>query len=246
MTDPTDFDVRVAWGERGVLSLAPTCDALVIVDVLSFSTTVSIVVSAGATAVPTPLRHAEADALGRALGAEVAGPRGTRRYSLSPVSVRGIPPTTRLVLPSPNGSTLSALAAERIGPAGGVLAGSLRNRRAVARAAAGRGPRVGVIAAGERWPEDGSLRPALEDLVGAGAIVDALPGRRAPEAEAAVAAFRALSTGAADELERHLRACVSGQELVARGYASDVTAGAELDADPAAPILRDGAFVAAR
>ncbi|MEV0095209.1 hypothetical protein [Streptomyces sp. NPDC050738] len=87
-------------------------------------------------------------------------------WSLSPAALRRAPFVPRLVLPSPNGSAIAAAAGESA-----VLAGSLRNASAVGRWLADRGygtldRPVAVIASGERWP-DGSLRPALEDLLGA-------------------------------------------------------------------------------
>jgi 2-phosphosulfolactate phosphatase len=102
---------------------------------------------------------------------------------------------------------------------------------------------VAVIAAGERWREigdqSGSLRPAVEDLVGAGAILTALqPTRSSPEAIAAMAAFRA----AAPDLGRFLAGCASGRELRERGFGQDVELAAQLDVSANVPLLRSGAF----
>lgn len=101
----------------------------------------------------------------------------------------------RLVLPSPNGSAIASATA------GTVVAACLRNATAVARwlgfRLADSGTAVTVIAAGERWP-DGSLRPALEDLLGAGALLSALCAgtgiSASPEAIAPVLHDRAFRT----------------------------------------------------
>jgi 2-phosphosulfolactate phosphatase len=121
-----------------------------------------------------------------------------------------------------------------------VLAGCLRNASAVARAAreAGEDGPVAVVAAGERRP-DGSLRPAVEDLLGAGAVLHALAGRPSPEARAAVAAFRQR------DLPGDLLACASGRELAALGRVAEVRLAAEHDVSRVVPVLRDGAFTAA-
>ena len=86
------------------------------------------------------------------------------------------------------------------------MAGCLRNCEAVAHFAQSYGSRISVIPAGERW-EDGSLRPAIEDLVGAGAILSYLEGRLSPEAEAAMAVFHGLK----DNLVTALRGCTCEQ-----------------------------------
>jgi hypothetical protein len=139
------------------------------------------------------------------IGAEVAGPRGRSEYcfSLSPTSLVVIEAGTKLVLPSPNGSAMSAAA--RTVP---VLAGCLRNAKAVARKAItlAQGAAVAVIPAGERWP-DGSLRPAIEDLIGAGAILDELTLSCSPEAEVAREVFRS----ARPSLAELIHGCVSGK-----------------------------------
>jgi 2-phosphosulfolactate phosphatase len=114
----------------------------------------------------------------------------------------------------------------------------LRNAPAVAAAAARHGGPVTVICAGERWP-DGSLRPALEDWLGAGALVRHLPGPWSPEAVAAAAAFDACRP----QLETLLAGCSSGSELNERGSAADVRLAAECGVSAAVPLLVAGAYV---
>jgi 2-phosphosulfolactate phosphatase len=226
------WDIRCEWGRYGLMALACWSDVVVIVDVLSFSTCVEIAVSRGAVVFPFVWRDARAAAFARDIGAELAGPRGQSTFSLSPASFLDVSPGTHVVLPSPNGATLSLGAGQRL-----VLAGCLRNAAAVAQAAQAIGKRVLVLPAGEQRP-DGSLRPCLEDWLGAGAILDALSGTRSPEAEAARAAFLAMGA----DLPRMLRHCTSGQELVDRGYGEDVRLAGQLHVSDAVPILRGGAY----
>jgi 2-phosphosulfolactate phosphatase len=122
-----------------------------------------------------------------------------------------------------------------------VLAGCLRNAAAIARAAAARGQRILVVPAGERWP-DGSLRPCIEDWLGAGAILSHLPGDASAEARAAVAAYRELES----EVPGALCSSLSGRELIERGYAGDVELAAEVGVSAAVPELDGGAFASAR
>ena len=229
MSAATAFDVNCEWGEAGISCLRARSD--VIVDVLSFSTAVDVATSRGAAVFPFRWRETAAD-FAREKAAELAGPRGESRYSLSPDSYLEAPRDLRVVLPSPNGSQLSVAAGDTC-----TFAGCLRNAAAVARGAALLGRRVSVVPAGERWP-DGSLRPALEDWLGAGAILARLPGRPSPEARAAAEAFES----AKDDLFDRLLACTSGRELEARGYEGDVRLAAELDASDTVPRLHGGAY----
>lgn len=229
--------VRLEWGEAGVEHLAAGADVVVVVDVLSFGTCVEVAVSRGAAVLPFRWRDARATAFAAEQGALLAGERAAGRPSLSPTSLLGLPAGARLVLPSPNGATLCAQAGEagRV-----VVAACLRNAAAVGAWIGGRFQRVLVVPAGERWP-DGTLRPALEDLLGAGAVVEALAPalRPSPEAQGARAAFRAMR----ERLPEVLGGCASGLELTARGFAEDVALAAELDVSGCVPVLREGVFV---
>lgn len=212
--DQSRYQVRLEWGDDGLARLAAS-DVVVVVDVLRFSSTVTTRVAAGG-AVPL-------DAAAHAV--------------------------------SLNGTAISRAAAA-LDPAPIVLLGCLRNASAVAEAIADeqrrRGARtsIALIAGGELVPADAGAaartarRFAVEDLLGAGAIVDALGVRgidhTSPEAAAAGEAFRGLRAAT-----RHLLAASgSGQELAERGAHDEVRAAAELDASTSVPVLREGVFVA--
>ena len=232
--DQRPFDVRCEWGLQGVAVLAPVCDVLVVVDVLSFGTTVDIATARGALVYPYAAHGAAAEQFAASHHAMLAGTvRSATTLSLSPQSVCDIAPGTGLVLPSPNGAALSVAAGSTP-----TLAGCLRNARAVAQAAHQFGSRIGVIPAGERWP-DRSLRPCFEDWIGAGAIIAHLAGSLSPEAAVAVAAFRAAEPA----LFNYLQQCGSGRELIERGFDRDVTLAADLDSSGNVPLLVDGAYV---
>lgn len=111
----------------------------------------------------------------------------------------------------------------------------------MAEAASRHGAKISVIPCGERWKEDGALRPAFEDLIGAGAIIGHLSGSLSPEAQAALAAFRA----AEGDLVNSLRECSSGKERIAMGFGANIHPTAEVNVDDCAPILKDGAYVKA-
>lgn len=228
--DPREHRVRLEWGLHGVETLAPISDVVVIVDVLCFSTAVDAALGAGAEVLPYRWKDDSAAEHARAHGALLA----TRRevpggYSLSPESLAGLPPGARIVLPSPNGSTLSFESRSH----GATLVGCLRNAPAVARAARRLGGTVAVVPAGERW-EDGSLRVAVEDHLGAGAIVASLPADgRSPEAWASVAAFEQ----ARPRLAAVLDGCASGIELRERGFPGDAAFAAAYGVSETVPRL---------
>jgi 2-phosphosulfolactate phosphatase len=235
-----DWTCRCEWGTEAVTALAPA-DVIIIVDVFSFTTCVDVAVSRGVTIIPYGWNGWDdpaAPEFARTHGAELAGKRRLSRYSLAPHSYLDAPAGLRCVLPSPNGARVS-LAAAACGAA--VLAGCLRNARAIAEAAQRAGRTFNVIPSGERW-RDGSLRPALEDALGAGAILSCLPGPRSPEAEAAVAIFERYR----GDLVTTLDACGSGRELDGRGHHQDKIIAGQLDVSDCVPRFDGAGFVDGR
>ncbi|WP_433295014.1 2-phosphosulfolactate phosphatase [Actinoplanes sp. CA-030573] len=248
------YRVRFDWGPAGADAVSPDAAYVAVVDVLSFTTTLTVAIEQGLHVLPYRWRDDSAVDVARRNGAMLAVLRkeaGPGQVTLSPESIlhanlraEGI---DRLVLPSPNGSAIAV----RLADAGVTVIGvSLRNAAAAAawvRQRAGDRP-VGVVASGERWP-DGSLRPAIEDLLGAGAFLDGLaegrgwgagvPDGFSPEAMTALWAYRGVSDGLADAL----RESVSGRELRGFGFAGDVEVASAAGASKVVPVLLDGWFI---
>jgi 2-phosphosulfolactate phosphatase len=236
----------MGWGLSGVAAIGVGCDVAVVIDVLSFTTALTVAADRCTVVFPYRWRDDSAGIFAAAREATLAVGRSQAtpgQVSLSPASVRAASVLDRLVLPSPNGSTISVQLA---GTAREVLGVSPRNRYAAARWLLARQRehlelRVAVVAAGERWP-DGSLRPAVEDLWGAGALIAFLNAQGwvglSPEASTAAAAYTAIP-----DIPSALANCACGRELIGIGFADDVHTAAQLDASRAIPTLRDGAFI---
>src|SRR5580698_7967397 len=103
--DQGEFDLRCEWGVAGVRRIAHA-DAIVIVDVLSFMTSVDVALGRGATVLPYRWRDDSAAEYARERNAVLAGKRTAGGFSLAPSSLVDAPRGLRLVLPSPNGSSL--------------------------------------------------------------------------------------------------------------------------------------------
>ncbi|HZO70259.1 MAG TPA: 2-phosphosulfolactate phosphatase [Kribbellaceae bacterium] len=243
--DQHGWRVRFDWGLRGAKECGPGSTVVAVVDVLSFTTAVSVAVERGIEVLPYRWRDETAAEYARkndavlAVGRSEAGPGDV---SLSPPTLRATD-ARRVVLPSPNGSTIAQSLAE-LGCE--VVAVSLRNASAVARWARDRIGGEGTvlaIAAGEHWPE-GGLRPAVEDLWGAGAFLAALHGagltEASPEARSAAAAYVGMG-----EPKTALEQCAGGRELAAYGYPEDVVIAAEADTSGVVPLLSGDRFTPA-
>jgi 2-phosphosulfolactate phosphatase len=125
-----------------------------------------------------------------------------------------------------------------------IVEGSLRNCAAVARWAlerqAGKGDRftVAVVAAGETR-DGGDLRFALEDLLGAGAIIDALASVGidycSPEAAAAAAVF----TGLRNATGHLIGASTSGRAVAGKDGRAPIEYAIDENSSDEVPILRE-------
>lgn len=237
------YRCRLEWGWQGAKSAAQRGDILVVVDTLRFSTTAVTALHYGATIAPCATVE-EMEALAGREGVEQAyKPTVEARFSLSPLSFIGVAGRARVAMASPNGAACCRYGGE----APALLVGTLLNAEAVAKVVmnllrADTGKSVSVIACGERWTipnEDGELRFAIEDYLGAGAVLSQIPYSQSPEARLCSLAYQQ----AIPELESLLCECGSGRELLERGRKEDVLHAAQLNRYTVVPTLRDGWLV---
>lgn len=221
--------------------------ALAVIDVLRATTSVAAALGAGAEAVWPCAGEEEARALAATLAARgrrvvLAGERdalpvegfdlGNSPVALARAGLEG----ADVVLMTTNGTrALARLAAGGASPA----AAALVNAGAVARYLASTGaPEVVLVCAGTQ----GAF--ALEDWVGAGAVVDALAAllaERLAAGEAALAARDCFRARRGDLLAA-LLAGRHGLRLAALGFEEDVRWAAVMDALDVVPVLEGGAL----
>jgi 2-phosphosulfolactate phosphatase len=109
-----DHRIHLEWGPQGALASCRPGDLAVVVDVLSFTTTLTVALDAGIEVYPYPFKDESALGFAREHGATLAVGRFEARLgtagatvSLSPASMRSAAGLARVVLPSPNGSALA-------------------------------------------------------------------------------------------------------------------------------------------
>jgi 2-phosphosulfolactate phosphatase len=246
MFDQSPYLSRIEWGVRGAREAANRGDITIIVDVLSFSSTVVTAVQHGAIIFPHPKNDAvqafaekvQAELIiGRTEAAKLGKP------TLSPVSFGPLHAGHKYVLCSLNGAVCSWTDSL----ANTLLIGCLLNAHAVAVVAnqlqLETGKTISVIPCGEQWDDvhegENQLRPAVEDYLGAGAILSHIKGTPSPESEVCIQAFR----NSEYRLAELIWDSGSGRELRERGFEADVIHCSHLNAIEIVPLYNGDHFV---
>jgi 2-phosphosulfolactate phosphatase len=246
MFNQSPYECRVEWGQRGARESAERGDITIIVDVLSFSSTVVTALQYGAVIFPFQNNKA---AKGYAkkmnakliLGRAEASRIGTA--TLSPISFNSTHLGKKFVLCSLNGAVCTWIGSQV--PA--LLIGCLLNASSVATIANRfqfeTRANVTVIPCGEQWEnvknEENKLRPSIEDYLGSGAILSMLDGTKSPEAKVCINAFQ----NSEKILSELIWDCGSGRELRERGFENDVLHCGRLNVYNTVPLLKAFHFV---
>ncbi|GGJ23310.1 2-phosphosulfolactate phosphatase [Paenibacillus hunanensis] len=246
--DQMPFDIKLEWGQRGARAAAERGDIVIIIDVLSFSSTVVTAIQYGAEIYPYPPPiNEQAKAYAQSVDADIVWGRAESLtyggHSLSPGSFTAADKGKRFVMCSLNGAACTWMAAD----AQAVLIGCALNASVVAEAAnrlrIASGCSITVVPCGEKWSDaleqENTLRPSIEDDLGAGMILSRLTGTKSPEAEVCLGAYQNTK----ERMKELLWDCASGRELRERGYEQDVIHCSQLDHMTTVPILKDHKFV---
>ncbi|WP_082820608.1 2-phosphosulfolactate phosphatase [Fictibacillus phosphorivorans] len=246
--DQSPYEIKMEWGIKGAVEAAKRKDIIIIVDVLSFSSTVTTAVENGAVIYPFPPgQHEKAKAYAFEIGAELVVGRAeaikTGKPSLSPLSFSEKSKGKSFVLCSLNGA--ACVDVSKKVPA--LFAGSLINAKAVAEAAQYVKNKltvpITVIACGERWAnsaqDENELRPGIEDYLGAGAIISFLKGSLSPEAFVCKQAYEASK----HTLPSLIKNCGSGRELIERDFEEDVHVCMQHNTSTTVPMLSNHQFI---
>lgn len=229
----SDLKINCEWGLNGLNYLLPVSDVIIIIDVLSFSTCVDVALSAGADVYPYPYKDDSAIEFAKTNNAVLANfKRSKTELSLSPFSLLNIAKNEKLVLPSPNGSELSLSTGNVI-----TLCSCFRNCEETAKYAMSRGRNISVIPAGEKW-QDGSMRFAIEDYLGAGAVISYLNGSLSAEAKASLDFFNSQKSNLKDRIIES----ISGKELIDKGFPEDVDLASEFNVSAVKAELINGIY----
>lgn len=234
--DQSPFQCCMDWGPEGVRKASERGDIIIIVDVLSFSSTVIAALHFGAVIYPFSDRQT-ANGLSNLIGAEILPSRKEGKKigvpSLSPTSFNSGCRDKKFILCSPNGATCAKIS----GNIPNLFLGSLVNAAYTAEVAdelqKGVNSDITVIACGERWDKVDALRPCIEDYLGAGAILNLLHGTKSPEAEVCVAAFK----NSVKQLKKLIWDSGSGRELREKGFSDDAIFSSRLNVFEEVPIL---------
>ncbi|OCA87524.1 2-phosphosulfolactate phosphatase [Bacillus sp. FJAT-27225] len=239
------YSIRVEWGRKGARDAAGRGDIVIVVDVLSFSSTVVTALHHGCSIYPYP-PHLDGKLYAEKIGGEYILGRAEAakisRATLSPVSFNSTHKGRKFVLTSLNGAFCTWVA-EQV-PA--LLIGSFLNLSSVAKVANNikqeTRSAITVIPCGEQWNDsrehEDSLRPSIEDYLAAGAIVSLLEGEKSPEALVCEGAYSQQR----DNISNLIWESGSGRELREKGFEADVTHCSRIDVYTEVPLLRNGHF----
>jgi 2-phosphosulfolactate phosphatase len=232
--------IRVVPEARSLDPDAVAGGGVVVIDTLRATTSIAHAVARGARV--EPVKSVAEARRRRGRGVLIAGERGGQRLSgfdlgNSPAEILRAPlDGKRLVLTTTNGTGAVARSAQ----ARFILAGALVNARAVAEHVVAQAPEsLYLVCAGR------TTGIALEDLLGAGAILDALLPRRTDVTELTDGARLSIELFRRERsrLAAALDECESGRNLRRMGAEEDVHLCAMLDALDVAPRLLRGCFV---